>query len=248
MSVEKIIELSDEKYNFDIDIFEGPLDLLLHLARTQKIEISEISVDLLINQYILYIESVEGKGINVASEYIEMAAELIRLKSKMLLPNPKDDYLEELEEYGFTKEELIKKLIEYKKYKEISYSFNELIEEKKGYLYKEKEMMNTYRDDNLKDTMDIEILKQAIERTIIKQANKKDETRILEIKELEIEDCIEMFSSLKERTTFQRLVKNFDITDSLSTFLALLESMKMQYVTVEVDEYDVIIIPKERDE
>ena len=72
------------EYNFTLEGFSGPLDLLLHLARTNEIEISNISLDTLIDQYLTFIENVQENGVNIASTYLEMAAELIRLKSKMI--------------------------------------------------------------------------------------------------------------------------------------------------------------------
>ena len=103
-------------YKIKIDEFEGPLDLLLHLIKESKMDIYEINISEIINQYLDFIHSLEDDNIDIASEYLVMAAELIHLKSKLLV-NRKDDE-EETEEFTINSEEdLRNKLIEYEKYK-----------------------------------------------------------------------------------------------------------------------------------
>ena len=80
---EKIVQISDESYNFNLEQYSGPLDLLLHLSRTKEIDIAEVKINDLIDQYIIFIKTLEKENINVAATYLEMMAELIRIKSKM---------------------------------------------------------------------------------------------------------------------------------------------------------------------
>ena len=133
-------------YNFCINDFEGPLDLLLHLVKESKMDIYEINIRMIIEQYLEYIHSLKEKNIDIASEYLVMASELVHLKSKMLIN--KEETEEESDEYNInSEEELRERLIEYEKYKEITRSLSEL-EEKRSEVY-------TKIPENLKEFADI---------------------------------------------------------------------------------------------
>ena len=95
-------------YNIKIDSFEGPLDLLLHLIKQSNIDIYDISIDDITKQYLDYINKMESLNINVASSYLVMAAELMELKSKSLLPSEQNK--EEIEDFEWTEAEIIKNL------------------------------------------------------------------------------------------------------------------------------------------
>ena len=104
--------------NFKINEFEGPLDLLLHLIKENKMDIMNIEIELITEQYITYLNEQEKMNLEIASEYLVMASELIELKSKLLLPNQKAE-TEEDEEVD-PREELVNRLLEYQAYKEIT--------------------------------------------------------------------------------------------------------------------------------
>ena len=108
-------------YKFVINDFEGPLDLLLHLVKTSEMDIYDISVEKITEQYLEFIRRMEEMNLTVASEYLVMAAELIELKSRLLLPNSKNDEDDEYEEDP--RENLINRLVEYKKYKDMVDTF-----------------------------------------------------------------------------------------------------------------------------
>ena len=135
-------------YKFVINDFEGPLDLLLHLVKTSEMDIYDISVEKITEQYLEFIRRMEEMNLTVASEYLVMAAELIEMKSSQLLPVDKSDE-DEFEEDP--RERLIKRLIEYKRYKEVTSSFRNLEEERKQYYTKEVSDMREYakEEDNL---------------------------------------------------------------------------------------------------
>ena len=108
-------------YNFCINDFEGPLDLLLHLVKESKMDIYEINISTIIEQYLEFIHSLKEKNIDVASEYLVMASELVHLKSKLLIN--KEETEDSDEEFSINSEEDLKeKIIEYEKYKQISKS------------------------------------------------------------------------------------------------------------------------------
>lgn len=113
------------EYNFCINDFEGPLDLLLHLVKTSKMDIYEIDIRVIIEEYLDFINELKSKNIDVASSYLVMAAELIHLKSKMLV---NDDTIEENNNDEFSiesEEDLKRKIIEYEKYKKLTTSLEE---------------------------------------------------------------------------------------------------------------------------
>ena len=121
-------------YNFCTNDFEGPLDLLLHLVKESKMDIYEINIREIIDQYLTLIHEEKEKNIDTASEYLVMAAELIHLKSKLLI-NRKDEEVSEEDEFTINSEEdLRNKLLEYEKYKEITKEFQEL-ENKRNEVY-----------------------------------------------------------------------------------------------------------------
>ena len=109
-----ILTLETKKYAIKIENFEGPLDLLCHLIDKNKMNINDIKINEITQQYIDYINKMEEMNLEVTSEFLVMASTLIYIKSKSLLPKQVD------EEKELTEEELIQRIIEYKKYKEIT--------------------------------------------------------------------------------------------------------------------------------
>lgn len=118
--MQNVFTLETNKYNIKLENFEGPLDLLCHLINSNKMDIYDINLSDITDQYIDYINTMEEMNLEVASEFIIMASNLLYLKSKKLLPRQ-----EEAEEM-LSEEELIQRIIEYKQYKEISNKFREL--------------------------------------------------------------------------------------------------------------------------
>ncbi len=114
-----ILTLETKKYSIKIDNFEGPLDLLCHLIDKNKMSIHDVNLSEITDQYIEYLKEQEKLNLEIASEFLVMASTLLYLKSKNLLPR------QEEEEEEITEEELIRRIIEYKKFKEISKVFKE---------------------------------------------------------------------------------------------------------------------------
>lgn len=114
-----ILMLETKKYSVKIENFEGPLDLLCYLIDKNKMNIYDVNLTEITNQYIEYLNAMEQMNLEIASEFIVMASTLLYLKSKKLLPK-QDEETEEI-----TEEELIRRIIEYKKFKEISKVFKE---------------------------------------------------------------------------------------------------------------------------
>lgn len=121
------------EYQVKIEAFEGPLDLLLHLINRLEIDIYDIPVAKITEQYLLYVHTMRELELDVASEYLVMAATLLSIKSRMLLPKQEEELFDEemmLEEEEDPRDELIEKLIEYRKYKSGAQTLKEREEER----------------------------------------------------------------------------------------------------------------------
>lgn len=242
----KLKKIAEVEYNFTLEGFSGPLDLLLHLARSNEIEISNISLDTLIDQYLIFIDGVQENGVDVASTYLEMAAELIRLKSKMLLPNHDNsdlEFIEELEASGLNREQLIAKLLEYKKYKEVALRFDDLHEKRLGFYTKEPEKMLEYRQNLFQNSMDLNVFLKAAQNCIRTELLNKKEQRTIETHELGTGEYIEMLKTINDNFSFYDKIKNLSKSGMIALFLAILESLKLQYISFSVSNDDVIIMP-----
>ena len=118
--MQNILTLETNKYNLKLENFEGPLDLLCHLIDKNKMDIYDINLNEITDQYIEYINKMERMNLEVTSEFLVMASTLLYIKSKNLLPNQVED------EKELTEEELLQRIIEYKKYKEITKVLKEM--------------------------------------------------------------------------------------------------------------------------
>ncbi len=138
--------------NLKISDFEGPLDLLLHLIKESKVDIFDINIVEITDKYLEFIHKMESMNLDIASEYLVMASELIELKSRLLLPKEK---IEEDTEEIDPKEELINRLVEYQRYKDMRETFRELENIRSEIYTKSPENINLYLDDEYKVDTDI---------------------------------------------------------------------------------------------
>jgi len=224
-------------YNFCINDFEGPLDLLLHLVKESKMDIYEINIHTIIEEYLEFIHNLEEKNIDVASEYLVMASELIHLKSKLLINRQDEDDNPE-DEFNITSEEdLRNKLLEYEKYKEITKDLSNL-EEKRNEVYtKLPENIKEYIDETgiEKGEFDINDLYQAyilfIDRQkLAKPLNTKITKRELSVNE-RIKDIREILHSRK-RVNFLELFTDYSRENIVVTFLSILEMSKNREISL----------------
>lgn len=229
----KIKHVAPDDFKFEVNNFHGPLDLLLHLAKTNEIEISDVSLDLLIDQYINYIEQVEAQGIEVSSIYLEMAAELIRIKSQMLIPNTSDDelYLDQLDELGLDREQLINKLLEYKQYKEASQEMDELSEIRHSLFTRPSDKMLEYRHESFKKSIKLDDFIKATKSFIYQELESSKETRTVDFQEIPIEQYIEQLKHISDDLDVFAMMQKYDMHNRISFFMAILESLKLQYIS-----------------
>ncbi|MFI5303724.1 MAG: segregation and condensation protein A [Nitrospiria bacterium] len=237
-------EKDNSGYSIKIDVFEGPLDLLLHLIKKHQINIYDIPIALITRQYIEYLELMKTLNLNVAGDFLVMAATLVHIKSKTLLPP--DEMAQEEEEDP--REELVFRLLEYKKFKEASLHLEEResvwteIFRRPASL--DAELVNEefcFTDLNLFDL--VEALQKVIER--LPEKNWMEVTQeILSVTD-RINDLLEFLEG-KESATFNELFSGDSNKGMVVvTFLALLELCRLRLVNIiQSEDFGVIRVRK----
>lgn len=223
-------------YSIRINEFEGPLDLLLHLIKQSNIDIYDISIDEITKQYLDYLHHQQQLNINIAASYLVMASELMEIKSKSLLPKREEEVEDDYEEN--TKENLIKKLIEYKKYKEVTKTFSELELERKNIYIKPPELIKNYFEEEQKILTDegnvdelVEAFKKFLER---KQTEKPLNTKIT-AKEYDIKKRKRDIKNIllsKKKIEFEELFEENNRGYIVVTFISILEMVKEKEVDI----------------
>ncbi len=224
------------EYEVKINEFKGPLDLLLHLIKKENISIFDISIEEIIKQYLSYIEKMQEENIDITSEYLVMASELIELKSKMLLPNKTEEIEEEIEE---ATNDLINRLLEYDKYKNMTCEFRELESERNRiYTRESEELLNYTNDEDIDYGIDLDDLVNAFKKFLeYKEATKPLNTKI-EKKEYSVgERCQEIRNKIKVKGTlkFEELFEIVTKEYVVVTFLAILSLAKKQEISINQD-------------
>jgi segregation and condensation protein A len=235
-----------EKENFEIHLplFEGPFDLLLFFIERDELEITDIPISKITNDFLEYIHHLETLNIEVASEFILVAATLMRIKSKLLLPRP------QLDEQGNEidpREELVRHLMEYKKYKSVVESFhkmeeNELLKEKRGNIIKELRMLA--ESSNVEaELQDVDLFKLlTVFEKVLKRYDEEKNKPVHQVvqypytvegqKEFILGEVLK-----KPRVPFTELFENAKTRIALIfNFLAILEMLAYQQISITVGE------------
>jgi len=217
------------RYEAKIDAFQGPLDLLLHLIKEAKVDIHEIKISEITEQYLQYIKAMENMHLEVASEYLVMAANLMLIKSKKLLPK---EALEIEDEYEDDPEaELRRRLLEYQLYKESLDEFRRL-EAQRGQFYTKPAIdFSAYIDDRieLNTTYDTSELILAFEKLLRRQKLETPIPTTIVAEKITVSDRIEAIKNalmFQKRVRFGELFERFDKEYIVVTFLAMLEMAK----------------------
>lgn len=241
--------MENQEYQFSVEGFNGPFDLLLQLAKQHEIEITEISLDQLIDQYITFIEKVQEQGLDIRSGYLEMAAELLRLKSASILNYNANLELElEEEDIALDRQEMIKRILEYKRYKEVIGDLNHLIDNRSNFLTRPQDKLLEYRDDNFKNNFDVEKFYLATQN-YLRHFLEKDEEKTISVKELNVEDYMTYLKAVVAPFSFDDLIGKITKHHFITLFLAILESLKLGYISVDVnDQYIITIYPGDNNE
>lgn len=227
--------------NFVINDFEGPLDLLLHLIKTSKMDIYDIKIEEITAQYLDFINRMNELNLDVASEYLVMASELTLIKSKMLLPRQDEE-----EEEEDPRENLVNRLIEYQKYKELTSDFKDLENNRKQIITKLPENIKEY-SDNIVNNGDVTLndLIDAFQKFLEREKEKQPIHTKVTTKELSVEkrrSNIRKILSIKKRVNFIELFETINKEYVIVTFLAILEMAKDNEIRLYQDKnFDNII-------
>ncbi|MFD0048530.1 segregation/condensation protein A [Actinomycetes bacterium NPDC127524] len=233
-------------YNIKIDAFEGPMDLLLHLINRLEIDIYDIPMSEITDQYVGYIHAMKDLELDIASEYLVMAATLLAIKSKMLLPKHEDEAVFDEDGASFEedpRDELVEQLLEYRKFKQAAKEFKTL-EEERGMVFtrppadlselaKETEQKREDLNVSLYDMLG------ALQKLLRRQKIQKPIYTKITRQEISIEKRMdEILYDLKNfigRRSFFDLFPFREKGHIVVTFLAVLELMKMNEIMVEQD-------------
>ena len=224
--------------NVKLQVFEGPLDLLLHLIDKNKVNIYDIPIVEITNQYMEYIAEMKRSDLNVLSEFLVMAATLIDIKSKMLLPSDPDSEEEEED----PRAELVQQLLEYKMYKCMAYELKDRQMDAQRTMFKEPtipEEVLAYQEpvdiEELVSDITLAKLNDIFQSIMKKQTEKIDPVRSkfgkIEKEEVSLEDKMDYlleYATSHKHFSFRSLLEaQCGKVEIIVTFLAILELMKM---------------------
>lgn len=239
----------NDKYVVTIDNFDGPLDLLLHLIKEQDIDIHDIKIEDITKQYLDYIRHMKELNLEIASEYLVMASELIEMKSKMLLPKKKekedDDYEED------PRELLIERLLAYKRYKEVTSEFKDLELTRKMVFTREPDNLNRYvKEDENSEELGVADLIDAFNNLLKrKELDRPIATKITK-KELSVTEKVNKIKNIlrnKKKINFEDIFEVSTKEEVIISFLSVLEMVKKDEIllTQEGNFKNIVISLKE---
>jgi segregation and condensation protein A len=234
------------QYNVKIEAFEGPLDLLLHLINRLEIDIYDIPVAKITEQYLMYIHAMKEVQLDIASEYLVMAATLLAIKSKMLLPKHEEELNDEFdfEHEEDPRNELVERLIEYKKFKEAASDLKTL-EQERGLMYtKPPSDLTEYAKEIRNENTDLDIslydMLGAFQKLLRRKKLQKPMSAKIARQEISIEkrmdEIIGFLKTSGKRQSFNDLFPDSDREHIVVTFLAILELIKRKEIDVQQEQ------------
>ena len=229
-----------------LEVFEGPLDLLLHLIKENKMDIFDIEIESITKQYLDYIHKMKEQNLDIASAYLVMASELTLIKARMLLPRPKVDE-EEIEEED-PREELVARLLEYQAYKEITKTLKENESKRQEIHTKLPENINNYIEENTIITGEgsLDLLVDAFKKFLVRKSEEKPLSTKVTMKEITVSSRkLEIKSILKKekRVSFFKLFPVYTKEYIVATFLAILDMARNKELLIKQEELfsDIIV-------
>ena len=226
--------------------FEGPLDLLLHLVKINKMDIMDIEIDSISKQYMDYLNLQERLNLEVASEYVVLGSELLEIKSKMLLPKRQDD--EELEEDP--RSELMERLMEYDTYKKVCEILKKQEEKRREIYTKQPENIMQYKDQDsftaMEEEYDLQDLMDAFQKFLERKIEDRPLKTSVTVNEISVSSRrhdIRRILKEKKKVSFYELFSVVTKEYVVATFLAILEMAKKNEISiVQKKNFDEIIL------
>lgn len=247
----RILTLETNKYEIRLDNFEGPLDLLCHLVDKNKMDIHEVNISKITDQYTEYINAMKELNLDVTSEFVLMASTLLFIKSKSLLPKQVED------EGELTEEELIHRIIEYKKYKEISKRLREQFDIYSKRFYKLPDKIELPKR-KLEEKYSSDLLEEAY-KNLLERNKEKINVNAANIERIAITETVTVTSKVKDifrelmkkpRFVFNKLCRSKKYTklETVTAFTGLLELTRRNKIKTEQEKiFGDITVEKARD-
>ena len=236
--------------NLCINDFEGPLDLLLHLVRSAKMDIYEIDTKFIIDEYLKFIDSLNKDDLDNASSYLVMASELIHLKSRLLLKLDIEED-EEDSEYSINSEEDLKnKLIEYERYQQVTKLLKDLEENRLEFYTKIPEGLSDYKEEKEieKGVYEADILASALKELQKRMDYQKPVNTKITRREISVEErkkYIRDYIKTRKKVNFFDLFDDYSKDMVIATFLSILDMCKAKEVTLkQKHNFDNILIER----
>ncbi len=234
--------LGTGELKFHLNHFEGPMDLLIHLIEKNKIQIEDIPIAEITTQYFSYLEEARSMNLEIASNFLLMASQLIKIKVRLLLPRSKESEDPRLE--------LVDKLVEYRFFKDEVDVFQEKYEENKVYHYRQIDEALLKRAYQLKLpllTMNVGVLTDSLEKIL---APFQETPMVIQKENYQIETFVKFIeeSASENGLDFEDLFQNFTSRSAVITmFLALLEALRRNSIMIfQKEEFShILIYPKE---
>lgn len=243
--------MSTQEYKVQLDVFEGPLDLLLYLIRKDEVDITDIPIEIITTQYMEYLDLMRMLDLDIAGEFIVMAATLMMIKSRMLLP-VEERVVEEDEEEEDPRWDLVRQLVEYKKFKDAALHLH-IMELDREHIYDreganiqlEKDAEKTLQDVSIFDLISAfnEALQNVPQESLTEifadefTVAQKIDDLIKRIQHHERVSISEVFSKMRSRS------------EVVCTFLAVLELIKLKHISIVQEEvFGEIIIERQKEE
>lgn len=235
-------------FEITIDQFEGPLDLMLHLIKENKLDLFDLDMNTLTDQYLAYLNTMEAMHLEVASEFLSELAGLIEYKSKKLLPREKVEIIEEYEEDQ--RDKLVRRLLEYQRFKEISEQFHKQYEERQKLMSKPlseetNRWMHTVVEEDISGSP-YDLVK-AMNKVLRRMALSQPYETKMTVKELSLDDRVvqikERLRNWTGKMSFEELCSDCtDLHMVIVTFLSVLDLIKHKEITFTLDEAQTIWI------
>lgn len=240
------------KYNVQLKVYEGPMDLLYDLVTKHKIDIKDIAISEITKQYLDYLDAMEAMDMEITSDFITMASKLVEIKSRYLLYLQREDSEEE-----DPRIELVERLKEYKKYKQVSKELKEKADEEHERFFRKKEEVIIEDELSLEDVSIAKMME--LLPKLLKNIDKKEEEtkndvleRLVNRKIISVEEKIVSLRkalSVKDRISFLENVDQSDRGDIIASFLCVLELIKEKEIIVTQDDFfeDIVIVKRTDD-
>jgi len=239
--------MNNEEFNVTIDKFDGPLDLMLHLIKENQLDLMDLDINVLTDQYIAYLQSMENLHLEIVSEYLVELATLIEYKSKKMLPGVNDNLEDEYEEDP--KARLVQRLLEYQQYKEVSNEMFNLYEERQMLMSRplssEIDSFIKEEDDKVNYEGNPYDLMKAMRRCLMRLHLTTPVAKQYTVTEVSIEDReLEVRAKLDkmpDKFRFEALLEDvYDMPMFIATFLSVLDLARMHTLVFTIDDNDVI--------